>query len=239
MRRATVALACLLSIVAGEVVATPAVASMPTARTIARPHIVWRPIPFGLRRKRQMAAYSERHYGRRTYELTAPKVIVEHYTDGTTFEGAWNTFASNALHLGEKPGTCAHFIIDTDGTIYQLVRLRFRCRHVIGLNQTSVGIEHVGTSDAQILRNDRMMRASLRLTLWLMQRYGINVGNVIGHAESLRSPYHRELYRSWRCMTHSDWLHRDMKTYRQRLRDLAAAEGVPGGAGPVWGNDCA
>jgi N-acetylmuramoyl-L-alanine amidase len=233
MRRVAVVLACLLSMVASDPASTTAV-----ARTIARPDIVRRPIPFGPRRKRQMAAYSQRHYGRRTYELTSPHVIVEHYTDGTTFESAWNTFASNAVHLGEKPGTCAHFIIDTDGTIYQLVRLKIRCRHVIGLNQTSIGIEHVGTSDRQILRNDAMMRASLHLTLWLMQHFGINVGNVIGHAESLMSPYHRELYPSWRCMTHADWLHRDMRIYRRRLRDLAQAEGVPGGAGPHWGNDC-
>ncbi len=240
MRRLAVALFCLLTMLASDLAATPATAStMTVARgTIARPPMVWKPIPFGARRKRQMARYSERHYGQRTYVLTDPKVIVQHYTDGTTFQGAWNTFASNARHLGEKPGTCAHFIIDTDGTIYQLVRLRIRCRHVIGLNQTSVGIEHVGTGDRQILRNDAMMRASLRLTLWLMQRYGINVGNVIGHAESLMSPYHRERYPSWRCMTHSDWLHRDMRTYRHRLRDLARAKGVPGGAGPVWGDDC-
>jgi hypothetical protein len=39
-------------------------------------------------------------------------------------------------------------------------------------------------------------------------------------------------------MTHADWLHRDMRIYRRRLRDLAQAEGVPGGAGPHWGNDC-
>ncbi len=240
MRRTALALACLFAVLVSDVAATPRVASAQSTatRTVARPDIVWKPIQFGARRKRQMARYSKRHYGHRTYELTDPKVIVEHYTDGTTFQGAWNTFASNALHLGEKPGTCAHFIIDTDGTIYQLVRLRIRCRHVIGLNQTSVGIEDVGTSDGQILRNDAMMRSSLRLTLWLMQRYGINVGNVIGHAESLMSPYHRELYPSWRCMTHSDWLHRDMKNYRRRLRDLAQAEGVPGGAGPVWGTDC-
>ena len=76
------------------------------------PAIVWRPIPFGARRKAEMAAYSARHYGTRTWRLTDPKVIVEHYTAGLTFQGAWNTFASNARHNGELPGTCAHFVID-------------------------------------------------------------------------------------------------------------------------------
>ena len=53
--------------------------------------------------------------------------------------------------LHELPGTCAHFVIDTDGTIYQLVSTSIMCRHTVGLNYTAIGIEHVGTSDAQIL----------------------------------------------------------------------------------------
>ena len=199
-----------------------------------RPRIVWDPIPFGRTRKRQMAGYSRRHYGTWQWRLQAPEVIVEHYTDGTSYSGAWNHFASNARHLGEKPGTCTHFIIDTDGTIYQLVSLDIRCRHVIGLNHTSIGIEHVGTSDAQVLGNRRQMRKSLRLTLWLMVRFDVNIGNVIGHAESLNSPYHLELYEDWRCSTHADFPHRAMRRYRTRLRYLASAEQVPVGPGPDW-----
>ncbi len=145
-------LACLL-------VPTTASAGMPVLPTrVARPSIVWRPIPFGERRRAEMGAYSRRHYGEWTWRLRRPKVIVEHYTDGTTFSGAWATFAANAVHLGELPGVCAHFVIDTDGTIYQLVNLHVRCRHAIGMNWTAIGIEHVGTSDQQILSNPRMMR---------------------------------------------------------------------------------
>ena len=59
------------------------------------------------------------------------------------------------MHLGELPGVCAHFVIDTDGTIYQLVNLRVRCRHAIGMNWTAIGIEHVGTSDGQMLSSRR------------------------------------------------------------------------------------
>jgi N-acetylmuramoyl-L-alanine amidase len=137
---------------------------------IARPLIVWRPIPFGRQRRQQMGAYSRRHYRDRTWRLTDPRVIVEHYTDGTSSSGAWATFAANSVHLGELPGVCAHFLIDTDGTIYQLIGLRVRCRHAIGMNWTAIGIEHVATSDQQILSNPAMMRSSLRLTLWLMDR---------------------------------------------------------------------
>ena len=123
----------------------------------------------------------------------------------------------------------------SDGTIYQLVGLGIRCRHTVGLNWTAFGIEHVGTSDAEILHDHRQMRASLRLTLWLMAHYGIELRNVIGHNESLMSPYHHELYKSWRCQTHSDWTHADMRVYRHKLMQLAKSRGVPVGPWPpTW-----
>ena len=49
---------------------------------------------------------------------------------------------------------------------------------------------------------------------------------MIGHAESLTSPYHRELYAPWRCQTHADWQHADMVTYRAKLAALAKSEHV-------------
>ena len=38
-----------------------------------------------------------------------------------------------------------------------------------------------------------------------MSRYGIQLGDVIGHNESLTSPYHKEQVASWQCQTHLDW----------------------------------
>jgi N-acetylmuramoyl-L-alanine amidase len=236
-RAATVAIGAVVlfaAAVAPTALSAQTVAPVRAAGTIARPPIVWKPIPFGAKRKDEMAAYSKRHYGTRSYVLRNPNVIVEHYTDGTSFSSAWNTFAANSKHLGEYPGTCAQFIIDTDGTIYQLVHLDIRCRHAIGMNYTAIGIEHVGTSDNMVLHNAAQMRSSLRLTLWLMSRYGINVGNVIGHAETLQSPYHHELYPSWQCMTHADFPHRAMHEYRHRIRRLATKRGIGVGAPPVW-----
>jgi len=194
----------------------------------AKPAIVQKPIPFGAERRAETAKYAARHYGLHTWRLTHPHVIVEHYTASTSFTSAWSTFASDTpdVELHELPGTCAHFVIDRDGTIYQLVPLTTICRHTVGLNWTAIGIEHVGTSDAQILSNPKQLAASLRLTLWLMHRYGISLPNVIGHSESLTSAYHRERYAAWRCQTHGDWTHADMTTYRARLAALAGSEHV-------------
>jgi beta-N-acetylhexosaminidase len=185
-----------------------------------KPAIVWKPIPFGAERKAETAAYARRHYGLSTWRLRRPHVIVEHYTASDSFASAYATFASDEpdSELHELPGTCAHFVIDRNGTIYQLVSLMTMCRHTVGLNYTAIGIEHVGRSDAEILGNARQLAASLSLTLWLMSRFGIQLSNVIGHNESLTSPYHRERVAAWRC-----------QVYRGRLRRLAARYRVPVG----------
>jgi N-acetyl-anhydromuramyl-L-alanine amidase AmpD len=190
-----------------------------------RPHIVWKPIPFGPARKTEMAAYARKHYGIHSWRLH-PKVIVEHYTGSNSFSSAWNTFAANTPdpELGELPGTCAHFIVDRNGRIYQLVRTEVMCRHTVGLNYVAIGIEHVGTSDAEVLRDRAQLRSSLELSAWLVDRFHIRIRNVIGHSESLSSQYHRERYRPWAHQTHADWKHRDMKVYRGKLRALLRAD---------------
>ena len=205
-----------------------ALALLAPATAPPKPPIVSKPIPFGAQRKAETAAYARRHYGLDTWRLDNPRVIVEHYTASESFSSAYSTFASDTpdSELHELPGTCAHFVVDTDGTIYQLVPTSIVCRHTVGLNYTAIGIEHVGTSDAQILANPRQLRASLALTAWLMARYGIQLRNVIGHNESLSSPYHHELVTAWRCQTHGDWTSGDMGVYRRKLAALVRRYGV-------------
>jgi hypothetical protein len=195
------------------------IAAAPSAGAAqARPRIVWKKIPFGATRKAQTRAYAKRHYGTATHTLR-PKVIVEHFTASSTFSSAWNTFAANApdVELHERPGVCSHFIVDKDGTIYQLVSLKLICRHTVGLNDRAIGIEHVGSSDAEILGRPRQLRASLRLTRWLQARYAITTKNVIGHAESLSSPYHHERVARLRTQTHGDFARPAMRRYRAKL----------------------
>lgn len=216
----------------------PASAAVPRAGShidVARPRTVWKPIPFGSDRKAQMAAYSKRHYGTSEWRLRSPRVIVEHYTASDDFASAYWTFYGNEpdSELHERPGVCAHFIIDRDGTIYQLVALGTRCRHTVGLNYTAIGIEHVGHSDGQVLSNRRQLQASLALTAYLMARFDIPLGNVIGHNESLQSRLFRERYTQWRCRTHGDFRRESMDAYRKKLRQVAGREGLDTSA-PRW-----
>ncbi len=187
-----------------------------------RPQIVRRLIPFPPKRKRQMASYSERHYGEDTWRLTHPRVIVEHWAEASTAASVYNTFAPDTPdpELHELPNVCAHFVVSGSGKIDQLVPLSIRCRHTVGLNWTAIGIEHTGFSDAEVLGDHAQMHSSLELTRYLQCRFGIKLRNVIGHNESLSSPFHHERVASLRNQTHGDWRHASMRTYRRRLRHL-------------------
>ena len=187
-----------------------------------QPTIVHSPIPYGPGRRRQMAAYSKRHYGNATSRLR-PRVIVLHFTANNSYSATWNTFASNAANRGEKPGTCAHFVIEKNGRIHQLVPLGVRCRHTVGLNHVAIGIEMVQATgrgahwaDQQILGRKRQSRSAVRLVRWLQERYSIPTGEVIGHSMANDDPHFKDL-EGW-TNDHTDWLKRDVKEFRHRLK---------------------
>jgi N-acetylmuramoyl-L-alanine amidase len=71
-----------------------------------------------------------------------------------------------------------------------------------------------------VLSDHRELNASLRLVRWLRCRFHIEIANVIGHAESLSSPYHRERVVALRTQTHGDFVHADARNYRTKLREL-------------------
>ena len=226
-RRGAVALAALvLALCAWVGVAAPvgAAGSAPPATRLLRPNITPWLIPFGPKRKHQMAAYSERHYGENTWRLRHPRVIVEHVSETDSARAVFDTFAPDVpdVELHELPNVCSHFVVSSSGRIYELVHLAIRCRHTVGLNWTAIGIEHTGFADSDVLDNRRQMHASLLLTQYLRCRFQIELRNVIGHNESLSSPFHRELVPSLRNQTHGDWKHSSMDIYRRKLRRLGS-----------------
>jgi len=194
--------------------------SVPRAGGVPKPKIDWDPIPYGKDRKRQMANYSHRHYGKRSWRLKKPKVIVLHYTATSTYGPVHNTFAANSPALGERPGVCAQFVVEKSGRIHQLTRLYVRCRHTIGLNQTAIGIEMVQQSsgsrhgsDRAILDRRKQIRAAVRLTAWLKRKYRIRMKDVIGHSMANGSRHFKDL-EGWRN-DHVDWLKGDVRKYRK------------------------
>lgn len=180
-------------------------------------------IEYNQNRRTQMAGYSRRHYGKWAWRLK-PRGVVQHFTATNSLASVFNTFRNNSpdIEFGEYPGVCSHFVIDRDGTIYQLVPMGIRCRHTVGLNHKMLGIEHVGTSDAAVMGNRKQRRASLALTTWLVYRFGMTVGDVIGHNENRDHRWHREQVSAWRCQTHGDFVRTTMNTYRKYLRARVA-----------------
>lgn len=224
MRRPRLVLVLLIAPIALSLPQVPEPGFEPAG--FARPAIQDDYIPYGPERKRQMAAYSDRHYGFRTWRLKRKRVIVLHFTGGSTYASARNHFASNSPSRGEYPGVCTHFAVDKDGTIYKMVPPSVRCRHAIGLNHRALGIEMVQETGRgshwaaqQILNRRAQIRAALRLTGFLKQRHGIRMRNVIGHAMANNSPLFRDL-QGW-TNDHTDWLWRDVKEFRRRLRAMS------------------
>jgi N-acetylmuramoyl-L-alanine amidase len=194
------------------------------AAASARPDIHKMLIPFPKKRKREMAAYSKRHYGQYKWRLNNPKLIVEHYAEAGSISSIFNTFAPDRpdVEFHQLPGVCSHFAVSASGGVYKFVPPTIRCRHTVGLNHVAIGIEHVGFSDADILNRSAQLNASLQLTQYLRCRFGLPVEQVIGHNESLSSPFYKELDPRFKGQTHGDWNKTDMDVYRSDLRKLGA-----------------
>ena len=214
------AVATIATIYAAGALAGPGAGHKAGAR---KPPITADLISYGDDRKAEMAHYSRRHYGDREWRLRDPKVIVLHFTATDSYPAVWSTFDSNAPSLGERPGVCSQYVIEQDGTINELVPPTIRCRHTIGLNHVAIGIEMVQATgrgshwaDQQILARRHQIGAALRLVRWLQARFGIPTGEVIGHAMANDDPYFKDL-EGW-LNDHTDWLKRDVKEFRHRLR---------------------
>ncbi len=215
-------LVALVVAFAATVTAQPAAAAQREAvrPAVEKPAVRHRFIPLTQQRRRETSAYALRHYGRAGWTIQRPRVIVEHLTENDSVDATYDTFAPDIpdIELHELPGLCSQFVIARDGAIYQFTPVTFLCRHTVGLNWTAIGIEHVAYREDDVLARRAQLDASLRLTRWLRCRYRIPVRDVIGHAESLSSPYHHELVARLRTQTHADWQPWAMRRYRALLR---------------------
>ncbi|RZL48035.1 MAG: N-acetylmuramoyl-L-alanine amidase [Pedobacter sp.] len=149
--------------------------------------IIEKPIIFDATRTRLSLDYLKRRHSLIQNEPTInPTMIVLHWTASRSLMGTYNAFNKSILPSGRRNLTGAsslnvssHFLVDRDGTIYQLLPDTTFARHVIGLNYCAIGIENVGSSDypltkAQLLANEKLVR-------YLAKKYKIQY--LIGHYE--------------------------------------------------------
>lgn len=149
--------------------------------------IIEKPIIFDATRTRLSLDYLKRRHSLIQKEPTInPTMIVLHWTASKSLMGTYNAFNKSILPSGRKNLTGAsslnvssHFLVDRNGTIYQLLPDTIFARHVIGLNYCAIGIENVGSNDypltkAQLLANEKLVR-------YLAKKYKIQY--LIGHYE--------------------------------------------------------
>ena len=114
--------------------------------------IVDKPIIFDEERNELTLEYLSSRYGleQETPTIT-PKMIVLHWTAIPTLEKSFDAF-KNATLPNWRPdinsvsglNVSSQFLIDQDGTIYNLMPETTMARHVIGLNHCAIGVENVG-----------------------------------------------------------------------------------------------
>lgn len=177
--------------------------------------IIQKPIQFSAHRQELTRDYIRQHYGLSPETITiTPKIVVVHYTAIPTLQGSFEAFDREELPSSRKDisGSSASanvsvaYLIDRDGTIYQLMPDNWMGRHVIGLNYSSIGIENVGNLGTL---TERQLEANIALITYLTDKYD-TIDYLIGHSD-------------YRCFENTPlWLERD-KDYRTEKEDPGEA----------------
>jgi hypothetical protein len=99
--------------------------------------------------------------------------IVLHCTEGSLAS------ALAEFQRSDSRKVSAHYVIDRNGDIYQMVNDNDCANHCMGANAGSIGIEHVG-SETDALAAPQAA-ASAALIRWLLQEHQIPRTNIFGH----------------------------------------------------------
>ena len=151
--------------------------------------IIKKPINFNQKRINLTKNYLSSHYDIFQDNITiSPKMIVIHCTETANFDEAFNYFYPPLLSsdrpelLKRSPlNVSAHYLVDRDGKIYQLMPNNWMARHVIGLDYLSIGIENVGCLTNSPLTKEQI-KSNVELVIHLKKIFP-NIKYLIGHYE--------------------------------------------------------
>lgn len=152
------------------------------------------PIQFDTTRIALTREYQRSHYGIKSPSIKIePKMIVLHWTCIESLKrtmAIFNppAFPKNSPRKKELPGdlnVSSHFLVDRDGSIYQLMPDNWMARHVIGLNHYAIGIENIGGIDSRDDLTEAQVKANAFLVCHLKKKYP-NIAYLIGHNEYLQ-----------------------------------------------------
>ncbi|MFY1045428.1 peptidoglycan recognition family protein [Chryseobacterium sp. GP-SGM7] len=149
--------------------------------------IIDKPINYSAERVALSLEYLKDHHGLNQKTATiVPKMIVLHYTAGGTVESNFKYFnkthlesARNTLKKQSTLNVSSQYIIDRDGTVYQLMEPTQFARHTIGLNYCAIGVENIGSKNQPL--TEKQIEANAQLIRYLTKKYKIEY--LIGHSE--------------------------------------------------------
>ena len=152
-----------------------------------RPVIFQKPIVFDEERKQLTLEYLKDRYGIEKGDVQIqPRMIVLHWTAIPTLDKSYSAFYKSTLpgHRTKIQGAgqlnvSSHYLVDRDGSIYQLMPETTMARHVIGLNHCAIGIENVGGEDQPLTKEQ--LKANTWLVEQIKSRHPIEY--LIGHQE--------------------------------------------------------
>jgi N-acetyl-anhydromuramyl-L-alanine amidase AmpD len=157
------------------------------------PQVIYqKPILFDKERIALTREYQLTHYGidSKSIEIK-PKMIVLHWTSIPEFDLTFRIFNKSILPSNRHdklPGdlnVSSHFLVDKDGSIYQLMPETRMARHVIGLNHYAIGIENVGGVYGKDDLTQAQVKANAFLACYLKKKYP-TIQYVIGHNDYLQ-----------------------------------------------------
>lgn len=149
------------------------------------------PIAFPQQRIDMSLDYAQSHYGVEAENIEIiPRMIVLHWTAIGDLAGSFNAFdpislPSNRADIATagQVNVSIHFLVDRDGTVYQLMPENWMARHCIGLNYVSIGVENVGGVNGEDDLTDAQIAANAALVRQLVDRHP-TIEYLIGHYEN-------------------------------------------------------
>ena len=146
------------------------------------PNIVEKFLPWSENREILTREYAELHYDMSITNIE-PQAVVIHWTAGNTWQSAYNIFydeiSNDPLDEGAV-NVSSQFIVDRDGTIYQLMPDNKLARHAIGYNWCAIGIENVGGVNGVENLTYEQLKANIELIRYLRNKY-LAIKYIFGH----------------------------------------------------------
>lgn len=127
--------------------------------------------------------------------------IVNHYTVSRTADAAISWFLNPAAKVS------AHYVIDRNGEIFQVVDPAKKAWHCYGNNDTTIGIEHVAMQHEAL--TSAQLAASVALQKWLLAEYHLKPDAIEGHRWMPKNVGHTDcpgwLYGEWTREAFEAW----------------------------------